>query len=622
MPGNTSAIRAGAAFVEIFADDSKVRTVLARVDARLRAFGQGLSRIGAGLTAVGTGIVAPLIAAARVAGEYGGRVLEASQKTGIGIEAIQELGFAAEQTGTSLEGLSGAMKFLQKNLVEAARGSQEAQQAFAALGLSYVALQSLAPEEQFARVAAAIGNLTNPAQRTAAALKLFGKSGTDLLPLLTGGGAGLARLREEARSLGQVLSADTIRSAEATGDAFSIVHGAIRATATAVGAALEPVLTPLAETFGRIARTVQDWVAENAGLLQTIFQVAAGVAAAGAVITGLGVALIGAGAAAAAISTALGAVGAVIGALATPIGLAITAVVALGVAFVQWTETGQAAFRAVSETIGGFVARIKESFAAIGDALAVGDIALAAKIAWLTLKVEAQRAIDFVLGYVRDLQRDAALIFVQLGAAIEEFWINLKTGAKAAIDYALLYISKGLGAAAKLVAQGQIGFKVLTGQITEQEGQRQQAAVSSGIEFGTEVLGRTIARDLAELGAQANRELADNAANRDEAIAEVFRDREQQRSAASEELAAAIAELNKAREESATKRAALEEKGKAAEDGSQAAAALAEKVTTTGAFNPFALRGLGSGDRLTNAAVQTAQNTKQLVEKLRPAVVH
>ena len=43
---NTAAIRAGRAFVEIFADDSQVQRTLRRVEARLTSFGQGLTRIG------------------------------------------------------------------------------------------------------------------------------------------------------------------------------------------------------------------------------------------------------------------------------------------------------------------------------------------------------------------------------------------------------------------------------------------------------------------------------------------------------------------------------------------------------------------------------------------------
>jgi hypothetical protein len=55
--------------------------------------------------------------------------------------------------------------------------------------LSTEALLKLAPEDQFTQVAAAISKIENPAQRSAAAMAIFGKSGAELLPLFADGGA-------------------------------------------------------------------------------------------------------------------------------------------------------------------------------------------------------------------------------------------------------------------------------------------------------------------------------------------------------------------------------------------------------------------------------------------------
>ena len=54
---------------------------------------------------------------------------------------------------------------------------------FAAIGVSMDQLQGKKPEEQFRAIAKAIGAIQDPTQRAAAAVSIFGKSGTELLPL-------------------------------------------------------------------------------------------------------------------------------------------------------------------------------------------------------------------------------------------------------------------------------------------------------------------------------------------------------------------------------------------------------------------------------------------------------
>jgi len=614
---NTGAIRAGRAFVEIFGEDSHVQRVLSRVETRLTSFGQGVTRIGAGLTALGAGIVSPLFAAARVAGEYGGTILAASQKTGVWIEAIQELAFAASQAGSSLEGLTSGLKFLQRNLAAGAAGGHAAIALFKSIGLSVDELQRLKPEQQLSRVADAIAAIDDPARRTSAAVRLLGRAGTELIPLLAGGSAGLAALRAQARSLGQVLDSETIRSAEAVGDAFDIVSGAIRATITAVGAALEPVLTPLAESFGRISATVQEWVGRNHQAIQSVLALGVGLTVAGGVISALGATILGIGAAVSLTSAGLAAIGVVLGALLSPVGLAVAAVVGLGVAFVQYTKIGQQAFQAVTQAVGEFAARVQQGFAGIVDALAAGDLALAAKIAWLTVKVAATEALDGVLDYVRDFQRDAAVAFVALGAAINSVWINAFAALYVSMDAALIYLYKGLGEFAKGLNQARVGFEILTGQVSAEEGGRQVNAANSGVDAVTDVVTHNIATKLGEQIAQRNRDEANNESVRTQAIDEIFKGRDRNRQQSDDELAEAIAELAKSREEAATKRAAAEQQTSDRLAGTDLQDA-ARKFSSAGTFNAFAVRGLGGGkDSLTKAAEETARNTATLVNKFQ-----
>jgi hypothetical protein len=65
---------------------------------------------------------------------------------------------------------------------KAAGGGKEAVQALSSIGLSAADFQGLSSSEQFTLIANAINGITDPAQRAAAAVAIFGKSGADLLP--------------------------------------------------------------------------------------------------------------------------------------------------------------------------------------------------------------------------------------------------------------------------------------------------------------------------------------------------------------------------------------------------------------------------------------------------------
>jgi hypothetical protein len=63
----------------------------------------------AGMAALGTGVVAAagaLFGLAKSAADYGGAIFDASEKTGASTDSLQALKFAAEQSGSSFEGVT------------------------------------------------------------------------------------------------------------------------------------------------------------------------------------------------------------------------------------------------------------------------------------------------------------------------------------------------------------------------------------------------------------------------------------------------------------------------------------------------------------------------------------
>ena len=94
----TGSIRAGRAFVEVFADNKPLLRGLNQAAAKLKTFGAGVRALGTKMLAAGSGIVTPLLAAAKVFGSMGDEFAEMSARTGISVEALSSLGYAANQS--------------------------------------------------------------------------------------------------------------------------------------------------------------------------------------------------------------------------------------------------------------------------------------------------------------------------------------------------------------------------------------------------------------------------------------------------------------------------------------------------------------------------------------------
>ena len=142
-------IRAGRAFVELFADDSKLVRGLRRAERRIKAFGQSVRNLGLKVAGLGTALLAPLAASAKAFSGMGDQVAKMAKRTGLSIETLSELKFVASQTGTEFESLEMAFRRMQRSIYDAGRGLSTATDALADLGLTFKDLDGLSPEAQF-----------------------------------------------------------------------------------------------------------------------------------------------------------------------------------------------------------------------------------------------------------------------------------------------------------------------------------------------------------------------------------------------------------------------------------------------------------------------------------------
>lgn len=188
-----------------------------------------------------------------------------SQKIGISVEALSTLRFAAELSDVSLETLQKGIKTLSQTIVEANSGIGDGVEVFDALGISVKNTDGTlkSAEQVLLEVADVFATLEDGTVKTTLAVKLFGKAGQDMIPLLNQGKAGIEQLRLEAERLGLKLDSETARSAETFNDNLAT----LRASASSLGIALArdflPELTQITNAM-RLA-------ANEAGVLKSLW---------------------------------------------------------------------------------------------------------------------------------------------------------------------------------------------------------------------------------------------------------------------------------------------------------------------------------------------------------------
>lgn len=107
-------------------------------------------------------------------------------RIGVATEELQAIRLAAEEAGASTESLTRTINRMQDSIADAAQsGSGALQEAFNAINLEAQQLIDLDPAEQFLRVAEALGQVQNEAQRVQLTRDIFGRAGLDIAPLLT-----------------------------------------------------------------------------------------------------------------------------------------------------------------------------------------------------------------------------------------------------------------------------------------------------------------------------------------------------------------------------------------------------------------------------------------------------
>jgi len=439
----------------------------------------------------------------------------------------------------------------------------------------------------------------------------------------------------------------------------TILKSALEGLGIAVGESLVGPLRVATHFITRASGAIAQWVREN----RSVVVIAA---ASILVIGGVGVALVGLGIAAqaaafvigglgailAGVKIAFAAVAAVIGALLSPIGLVVAAVVGLGAAvLVSSGVVGEAI-----TWLGEQFARLRETVTTvvqgITDALAAGDIELAARVLWLALKLAWQQGVAalnsiwlqarafFVgtaqkmwfgaLAAAQQVLHSLEVAWIETTAFLSKTWTRFTSGFTKIWERASAFVAKRM-----LEIQGlfDAGLDVdAAKRAVDEQLESRLAEIDEGArrDLSQREQRRQTERDrsrelneatLAEIGRQFEEAQQALEQGTDARRAETQRQLEEAR----RRLDEAIAEAKRKREEAEADGTVRRGPGDLLADLEDRLAgigdAIASKIEVRGTFNALAVQGLaGSADaaeRTASATEQTAKNTKRLADAAR-----
>lgn len=642
-------IKAGQAYVELGTFDDTARG-LRMAQRRLKAFGASVQAIGLKMfLAAGAGVAA-FTSTVKTFAAAGDTVEKMGRRTGLSTEALSELGFAAEQSGTDLATVEKGVRTFQRAINDAERGLSTAIDAFDDLGLTVEDFRGLSPEKQFELLADRMDKVVDPSKRAALAMMLMGRAGTQLLPMMEGGAAGMAKLRQQASDLGLTISSESAASAALLTDEFNIMQRVLRVVRFEVGGALAPVFIGLSRAVTRAASAIVEWIKGHR-------RVVAIASAAVTAIAGLGLGMVAFGLTIQVISFALGELAMVLTVATTAFSLlaaamalitsvsagiiaTVVAVSALGTAIVYYSGAGGVAIGWLKEQFGTLGAFVGKVVGGIADALLAGDLALAAKVMWAGVRVAWMTGIKPLSDAWEQFKFAFKSAAIDAFAGLKAAWIDVSTWMWKQFPNLTAHIARTWAGLTSTLSSTWATFQNwLSDQWLEimgwfDEGLDVRAAQALGrqdLNADLAAIASKYAADVTEANRKQGLTPAEHEAEKKVALAKVEADRLKEIGkletdysgrvqAANDALAAAQAELAAARQEATTAREVagiadpLDKLKAMLADLSSGLGGVGAAGAVTGTFNVAALFGLGGKGPMDRTAAATEETAKYLKE--------
>lgn len=225
---------------------------LDKVDSAVEGILEKVTKLGTGLASVFLlkgigGFITDTI-------ELGQELKFSAERLGVTVDELERFRFAAGQVNVETTFADRALMMFNRQLGEAEIGSKAAGKGLGQLatGFSAQQLASMPLNDLLGHVADKFQSITDKGQKTQLAMKLFGRQGTALIPMLNEGSAGLKKLNEDFDALGGGIGEDFAERAAAAPNEIKTLQFAWKVLSTRLVGDVLPAVVKFIQLLTKI----------------------------------------------------------------------------------------------------------------------------------------------------------------------------------------------------------------------------------------------------------------------------------------------------------------------------------------------------------------------------------
>lgn len=208
-----------------------------------------------GVATAAAGVGLALFTLTKEAADYGSAIFDATQKTGQSAEVISALKYAADESGSSLEAITGSIGKFTVLVGEARTGSEKASNTLKQYGITATTVDGA-----LAQAIQTINNEKDATLQAAAAKALFKDRTGEILPVIKSFDGNLPALMDKLKKMGLLMSDEDARAADLFGDTLNDLEKQAGAVGRQFAMELMPYVT-------QAMRSISGAMTENQGVV-------------------------------------------------------------------------------------------------------------------------------------------------------------------------------------------------------------------------------------------------------------------------------------------------------------------------------------------------------------------
>jgi len=146
------------------------------------------------------------------------RLGDTADRLNMTTKSLQGFQLAAAKANLSAEELTQGLTYMTRNIGEAMSGNTAMADAFRRIGISVQSIAKLSPDEQFGAIADGINKLQTAAAKTSVTMDIFGRSGANMMTLISEGSGGIEFNKKRIEDLGLAIDKNGIDAVKRMND--------------------------------------------------------------------------------------------------------------------------------------------------------------------------------------------------------------------------------------------------------------------------------------------------------------------------------------------------------------------------------------------------------------------